>query len=444
MNRINYALWLILFFLFSACADENGLDKNKEIRDISKLSIGELTMEEMMTIDEEKYNTYMEDDIFKNIAEQYKKWKDKIYNENDVDYEEVNKSLDSIRVNIAVYAKEHSCPNMVIYIDKYANSILNVSRCVGGEPIDNCWKRVWDYYETTYNEVYAKVKDKGAVIQDLYLYIKQHSSQADIVFRDMITYNHSWSQIEFMGGLKSYFRSLGFYIYEDSEVHNINKSLGDCFYGYYISGRWKEVGGFGGDNVCSICKFDPCICYTPCPVCHHLKIECICCPTCHRYPCVCNNPITPPYPRQLQHNHYIDDIWQQMNLESQIEIYVHNYFGDVSNVGFCQLLLPGSKLVKKVFHAQKRGDEMVPIPVPVDAGDYGFIHLHGYSAYPDGIDIFNYTKALQKFTDKRRQGGIQGFHLYTMFYITFAPFTVYAITSTGELGDYFKYMPELS
>jgi hypothetical protein len=433
MNAIHFYLSFLFCFILFACTSDNKLDKEENKSDIFVSSIGELTFDEMFVIDDEKYAFFCNDEVFRNIAIQYKKNKDEIYNNEEVDYENTLKVLDSIRIEIINYAEKYHCANLISYIDKYAETELVLSRCYFGEDMRKCWERAWNYYENTYEKsIYKRVGDKNAVIGDFIKYLQQGTVRADLVFCNMIANKYNWWQIEHMGGLKSYLNTIGMNVVDDSGVHTINRSLYDSFYWYYLSNRWLDVGGQKSNpNVCDICKCDPCICYTPCPECHEMRIECICCKICGVYPCQCINYVTPEYPGGNANGIFESRLWNDQHLEERINNFILNNKG--SNKLFHQLRFTFGEL-HETWSLRERGKELYPIPVEEE--DWAVVHICGYTTMPDEIDLYCFAKAAKKRREIRVAAGYTTDidNIYVMYIVGLSE--VYALVSSGNVDGF--------
>lgn len=438
MNIIRFYISFLFCFILFACTSDDELSKEEGESDVVAQSIGELTFDEMLTIDNGKYASFCNDEIFKEIAVQYKKNKDEVYSSDEVNYEYTLKVLDSIRMKIKNYADECHCVNLITYIDKYANTELNLSRCYFGEETEACWKRAWEYYNNVYEKsVYKQVNDQSAVIDDLGKYLRLESYAGDIVFRDVLRYNRTWDQIKMMGGLKLYFNTIGMGVTTDSEVHFVNRSLYDSFYRYYLSNRWREIGGSKNNpNICHNCKCDPCICYTPCLQCGYLKIECICCKICGVYPCQCVNNILPTHPGGMKGSSVYSD-WKLYEWDKRMKTKFESFLLDSEPIGGFVARANGN--IEKLWEVHQRVEEAYTIPVQLD--DFGFLHLYrsevseiGYNR-PTLLDIACFVDAVKRRKELRTAVGIPPEYpaLYTMFFKT--PSNIYVLASWGNLGD---------
>lgn len=437
MKRI--ILFITLLSFLYACNREN---ENKLIQENEEEFIEN---DVFANIDIDVYNSLVVHKEFQHIAALYKENRDAIYTCEDEELSEQCLKVDTIRSLVHFFAHKMDCPELVLYIVKYVESELDVlSRCLINEKVYTCWDRTWKYYEDKYpNLVYSRVNDRDAVVNALCDYVTT-SLAIEYVVRHIIKANRIAPRFENVESMSNYLRSLAIPQMTEKEMHNMNATLFNRFYQYYISGKWLGTGGEkvnSSSDICPHCGYSPCICDKYCSMCHKKYKNCICCHRCKYYPCLCL-----PSEWEWQYRSFVEYFWQDKDINTYLKNYNYpkkfNYYYTCfvwSNSSTSPLFLwQKSEIPNDIYYIP----EFIYTSSSSFAFNLAYILYTNLKSYVDLNDIYSFAKMVKIATEEKRkinfpENVVQPF---VAFWIT--PNETYALVSNGKLGridDYLKY-----
>ena len=442
MNR--YISFLIILFALYACHRE------AEYESVSN-NESECFVDVFADVDMDVYNSLIVRKEFRDIANLYKENKDAIYTCTEEQLPEQYLKADTIRSLVQYYAKRLDCPNLALYIAKYVESDAEVlTKCMTNEKVYSCWNRAWDYYKDKYpNLVYSRIKDVCAVKHDLCVRVGGGLCTSRVLDHVLMK-GHRIERFTNQHDMSNYLSSLGIPVrtMSEKEVHAMNRILYEHFYSYYISNRWKQIGGEKTDmesgNVCSKCKYSPCICKMICSECKKTYEKCICCEVCDRFPCICV-----PAVGEEKYKSTINIFWTYQNIKTYLEDYCRaNDYTSYFHMRYTWFGTSTNPIC--VFKTSVVIDEPYYIPEFIYTKSMKFAHIPSYVIYtnmgqfPVLLDIYSFARMIRSVYNEVKKEGIPSEAMrkcYMGFWLT--PYETYVFASGGKLGllgDFLEYI----